>query len=273
MIVIGAGVAGLAAARALRLAGVDVTVVEGKDRVGGRAQTVDVGGAAVDLGASWVHRSVDGPTVPILEALGVRLMPAKVTDMFGGATVLDTVAASYPSKQARREVLAAVRTFEQKAQSVAAGSAGSDTTLAQGIEQLLSDQPVAVRATLARFLAIFDGASPEEVSYTELVESFFTEAPEDMDAFPRGGYTTLVSALADGTDVRLSTAVREIRQTTRGVEVVTRGQTFRASHVLVTVPLPVLRAQRINFTPAPCGDHRRAVHHRLRGFREGRARL
>lgn len=63
VIVIGAGVGGLAAARALQDAGVDVVVVEARDRVGGRVWTLDVGGVPVDAGAMFIHGVRDNPLV------------------------------------------------------------------------------------------------------------------------------------------------------------------------------------------------------------------
>src|SRR5690349_17451061 len=57
VIVVGAGFAGLAAARQLTQLGHDVLVLEGRDRVGGRSHTVTLAGVPVDLGATWV-----GPT-------------------------------------------------------------------------------------------------------------------------------------------------------------------------------------------------------------------
>ena len=56
VIVVGAGWAGLTVANALRNAGVDHVVLEGRDRIGGRAHTVDLGGYPVDLGCSWIHQ-------------------------------------------------------------------------------------------------------------------------------------------------------------------------------------------------------------------------
>jgi monoamine oxidase len=61
VIIVGAGWAGLTAANALRNAGIDHVVLEGRDRIGGRAHTVDLDGVAVDLGCSWIHDPIDNP--------------------------------------------------------------------------------------------------------------------------------------------------------------------------------------------------------------------
>jgi monoamine oxidase len=55
VVVIGAGLAGLACARALKAGGLEVVVLEARDRLGGRVHSVDVDGVDVELGAQWVH--------------------------------------------------------------------------------------------------------------------------------------------------------------------------------------------------------------------------
>ena len=108
VIVVGAGIAGLVAARALQLAGVDVVVVEGRDRIGGRTYTIDVAGAAVDLGASWIHDGAGSPMLPLVDALGIERMPASNTGIALGASVLNRVEGSFPDIEAREALSAAM---------------------------------------------------------------------------------------------------------------------------------------------------------------------
>src|SRR4051794_41773879 len=76
VVVIGAGMAGLAAARALHDAGVEVVVVEGRDRVGGRTHTVELEGVAVDLGAAWVHNGAGPPLLGHIDPPRLQRLPA-----------------------------------------------------------------------------------------------------------------------------------------------------------------------------------------------------
>ncbi|WP_372788831.1 FAD-dependent oxidoreductase [Paraconexibacter sp.] len=76
VVVVGAGVAGLAAARELARAGRAVVVLEARDRIGGRIVTDRTLGAAVDLGAAWLHGPGGGnPVTPLLRRAGARTHP------------------------------------------------------------------------------------------------------------------------------------------------------------------------------------------------------
>src|ERR1051326_4486033 len=72
--VIGAGSAGIAAARRLREAGgLSSLVLEGRERPGGRAGTIDAGGYPADLGCEWLHSADRNVLVPLAERLGMAL--------------------------------------------------------------------------------------------------------------------------------------------------------------------------------------------------------
>lgn len=73
VIVIGAGAAGLGAARKLASAGLDVTVVEARERIGGRVWTAEHWGLQLDLGASWIHGVRRNPLTKLARAAGAPL--------------------------------------------------------------------------------------------------------------------------------------------------------------------------------------------------------
>src|SRR5689334_911113 len=71
-IVVGAGIAGLSAARLLSKAGRRVVVLEARERIGGRVWTDRHDGRVTDLGASWIHGVIDSPVAEAATAFGLR---------------------------------------------------------------------------------------------------------------------------------------------------------------------------------------------------------
>ena len=71
VVVVGAGIAGLAAASRLRRAGIACVVLEARDRIGGRLHTVDLAGVPVDLGGSWIHHPTGNPVSALCDELGI----------------------------------------------------------------------------------------------------------------------------------------------------------------------------------------------------------
>lgn len=71
--IIGAGAAGLSAARALTGAPLNVVVLEAQDRIGGRAHTVPLAGLNLDLGCEWLHSADRNPLVAPIAASGLTI--------------------------------------------------------------------------------------------------------------------------------------------------------------------------------------------------------
>ncbi len=243
VIVIGAGIAGLACAAALAAAGKPVTVLEARERVGGRIWTRDVGSASVDLGAAWIHGDKNNPIIALCDALGIA----------HEAHELD-VALAY-SDIARRQLTAAelAELNEGAIELIYALLRRGDGSLRDALNAHFGGYPKDSAArhqqSLAEMLLGASGASPESLSIAGLNREP-RGAPYGVDHIVPGGYRALVDRLAEQHDIRLGEPVKEVQLSAGGVLVRTDKGEHKGSHVVITVPLGVLKAERIKFTPA-----------------------
>ncbi|MEM8712682.1 MAG: NAD(P)/FAD-dependent oxidoreductase [Planctomycetota bacterium] len=250
VIVVGSGVAGLTAAKALRARGIEVIVLEGGNRVGGRIHTQNVGGSTVDLGASYVHgRSAQNPLVRYLQRIGVPVdADSAPTRMF------EEGLGSLP--QWRLNSL--YQRFDDFISSLPSlrATLGAQANVREGVGLFLSQagySGVALERTRFLFNSVLaDYAAPLEDLSLEWLweESEFSGG----DGFPRGTYAPMIQELSRSLDVRLNTRVNAIEQSRRGVRVHTSNATYSGALVIVTVSLGVLQSAAIQFLPGlPAG--------------------
>lgn len=260
VLVVGAGLAGLTAARVLHDAGVEVTVLEARDRLGGRTWTADVDGAAVDLGAAWLHGTQDNPVASFAAAQGLDV----VRDQLPWSTLYDAEQGRALGDREWEAMDQATTGFERDLASMKAqlGDVPVDQARAlwvaqEGLTGL--DARLATHA-IDQWMVELTYGSP--VDQTGLAHFWDEEELSGGDHFPVGGYGLVVEALAEGLDVRLSQPVSAVRWDADGVELDAGGETLQGTHVIVTVPVGVLRAGAITFTPA-LSDARQSALERL----------
>ena len=251
-VVVGAGVAGLTAARLLVRGGLRVVVLEARDRVGGRVWTDRTDGLATDLGASWIHGITDSPVAAAAEAFGLRTVEFTV----GGYQPDSRPIAYYGPDGARLSDAAAQRFVDDihaldatLAEVVAAS--GPDESYRDVTDAALARQGWhAERAQRVR--EYLEHRSEEQ--YGAWIEDLAAHGLDD-DAiegdevvFP-DGYDQLATRLAEGLDVRLEHVVSHVRWSPEGIAVTTGRGGFAADRAVVTVPVGILQSDGFAIDP------------------------
>ena len=254
VIVVGAGPAGLAAARQLTVDGFAVTVLEARDRIGGRAWTSDALGVPVDLGASWIHGIDGNPMTDLARAAGVELVLTRDSayatfDVDGRRlnaneddllyshyqAILDKAVGS-SSDPSRESVAAAF------ARTLAAG--GQDTVPPRGLD------PSLVERYLTWILATEVGLD-WAADLAELSVGAQNDGDDYTGAWAQlvGGYRAILAPVASTLDVRLGERVEAV-EVGDGVTVRTDISSHTADRAILTLPLGVLKSGDVRFSPA-----------------------
>lgn len=240
VVIVGAGAAGLAAAKALHKAGRTVRVLEAMDRIGGRSWTrSDDFGVPFDIGCAWLHAGDRNPFMADARRLGwtTRYHDMGLDHLYFGA------------RKASSEELAAVTTADELvAASLAAGAA--DDRLSS-----LLDQGGAMRASATYAGPMDFGKDADEIS----VADFNAAADLHPDYFTREGFGALIAAWGADVPVTLNTPVTGIDWSGPGVAVETPRGTVRGRAAIVTVSTGVLAFEDIRFSPALPVGHFEAV--------------
>ena len=243
VVVIGAGVAGLACAQTLCEAGVRVTILEARSRVGGRIWTVhpSLTGAPVELGAEFIH-GLPREVWQIVERAGLqtheltgnrwRLEQARLAPVSGSWDLIDNI----------------FRRIDESA---------PDQSFQEFLEHACGDLPRHTRIEAAAYVESFHACSASRISTHALARWFRSDLEIQGHRgfrFPNG-YQGLVAALVGASKpelvtVRLNTVVTEMAWNPGTVEAVTQSPDpqqqharIRAEAAVITLPLGVLQAR------------------------------
>ncbi|MGB6455494.1 MAG: NAD(P)/FAD-dependent oxidoreductase [Streptosporangiaceae bacterium] len=262
VVIIGAGIAGLTVANALRQAKIDCVVLEARDRTGGRLHTVDLDDWPVDLGGSWIHMPIGNPLRRLADQAGV---PCRQADPLPEAVAYDCA----EGRRLTADELAACLDLQFRAfpaaQEALVGELGPDASMAEAIDSFVRSLRLPKSADRQARQALQTDIEGESAGRAEdqSLRWMWHELEYDGGFFgdmPAGGYATLIGAIATDADVRLGAEVTEVRHSADGVAVRnTAGRTEEGTHAVVTVPLGVLKAGSLAFSPSLPADRTAAI--------------
>ncbi|BBG94766.1 LSD1-like 1 [Prunus dulcis] len=257
VVIVGAGLAGLVAARQLVFLGFKVVVLEGRNRPGGRVKTRKMKGegveAAADLGGSVLTGINGNPLGVLARQLGLPLhkvrdiCPLYLPDGKAVNSEIDSrIEASFNKLLDRVCKLRHAMIEEVKSVDVSLGTALEAFRRAYSVAQDPQE-----RMLLDWHLANLEYANASLMSNLSMAY-WDQDDPYEMGGdhcFIPGGNETFVRSLSEGLPIFYERTVQSIRYGSDGVLVYANGQEFRGDMVLCTVPLGVLKKGSIEFVP------------------------
>jgi monoamine oxidase len=235
--IIGAGAAGLGAARALANSGLSMIVIEARDRVGGRGHTILAAPNIIfDVGCGWLHSADQNSFVEIAERLNFEI------DKGRPPWREQSFDAGFPPEE-RLDFINALDAFYERAHQAADEAAKSGRDGAANICLQPGNRWNPMIDAISTYV---NGCELDQVSILDM------EAYEDtgINWRVRRGYGALMAAYGAGLPIALNTQVTRIDHSGARVRLETSQGTLSAGKVIVTVPTNLIADESIRFHPA-----------------------
>ncbi len=262
VLVIGAGFAGLSAARALRQSGMDVVVLEARSRPGGRVLTDRSLGFPIDLGPSWLHGGPHNPLKALAEGSGIATQVTnyanfRFTNASSGQRLQVAPTDLLDTAQKFNDVMSSASLWGTLHASNAATRGLSVADVFEAAVRRIEERDGPIDrgvVALQRWVLESNLAAPlEEVGAAALLDDSDTGAGDAVlpldDRLVTAGMDRLIALLVLDLDIRYSQVVQAITWRPGAVTVGTAGTQWQADYVVVTLPIGVLAHGSVRFDP------------------------
>lgn len=258
VLIVGGGIAGLSAAKRLKAKGIPVLVLEGRDRLGGRIHTIDVAGdqtSWIDMGAAFIDDHQTNSVFHLLSETGAHAHPTSFR-LFG-QRLFDQRSSRWLGRGAAAWTTAKFGWRFRKLQT----KSSDFISLDERITAMLGANPKREDAYLLRsILELLHGGPAENTHPNVSAKSYweYLSYQEKGTVMIKGGYRLLVDLMSEplldnevllGHDVERISIAPDASAGPPAVVETSAGTRFEGSHVIVTVPLGVLKAGSITFDP------------------------
>ncbi|TAE03287.1 MAG: FAD-dependent oxidoreductase [Bacteroidetes bacterium] len=245
VLVVGAGISGLAAAKTLKEKGYKVIVLESRDRTGGRMWTDKSLGFPFDMGAAWIH-GPDGknPITAIAKKAGCKtfLTDDDKTEVYdeNGKEISDNKLDRYENEYEKL-----TEKIESKFEDL---PLEQDISLDKAVKDLFPkyNNDLLMQYMLSAYSEFDAGGALDKLSAKNWQnDSMFP----GEDVLVSSGYEGVIKEMEKGLDIRLNQVVSKIEYDETGVTVSTNKGNFDADYAIITLPLGVLKKNVVSFDP------------------------
>jgi monoamine oxidase len=242
VVIIGAGAAGIGAARAFQSYGLTCIIVEAADRIGGRALTdTTTFGVPFDIGCAWIHAADRNPFFPLAQQANYRL---------------------------QYHDLALDGLFYEREAGPVEPEHKAEETIHERVAKIAKKRDVPVSAAMKKPItppfgaaATYMGPMDMAVDFNRLSTADFAQSADlDPNFLVYEGFGSLVAKTGEGLPVKLSTPALKVGYGGKGVQVETPSGTIDARAAIVTVSTGVLASGAIRFDPALPVKKAQAIH-------------
>ncbi|WP_186323920.1 flavin monoamine oxidase family protein [Bacillus thuringiensis] len=248
IIIIGSGIAGLAAANTLRAKGYSTLILEARDRIGGRVWTDrSLDHTALDLGASWIHGIKDNPLTKLTQKYSISTVPFD----YDALQIYD--ATGKPLTEKEQSKISAllekiINKVKEKREQVDA-----DFSLQKAINQVITKMALTEQDMIQLNYAI---NTEIEHEYSEDASRLSFLHWDDGGGFGGGdvlipdGYDQIIKNISQKLIIKTKQIVQKVGYNKHQVTIKTNQGVFYANRALITLPLGVLKKGTVSFSPA-----------------------
>lgn len=252
VIVVGAGIAGLAAAQLLQNQGYQVVILEARDRVGGRIWTDrSLNQIPLDLGASWIHGVNENPLSQLVKDFKLRTLPTNFNS--GTRYQRNGNELNADREEEAEDLFERLLKQIETIQSQRLNSGKVDIPLQAAINQAIKNLGVSAE-NMNRLLNYLVNAEIEYEYAADATQLSLFHWDDGQffggrDVVFPNGYDQIINRLAANLTIQTKQIVKAVNYSETGVQVITNQGSWQADRVVITVPLGVLKQNTIKFSP------------------------
>ena len=255
IVVVGAGISGLSAAKKLSQYGVKVKVLEANNYIGGRIKTDWSFGndAPFEVGAGWIHGpSSNNPTKKLADKLGCEYFLTNDDKV----TTFDEDGSEWGDERWEEVLNIWEKTLLKVDQKL---EFNDKRNLRKAIEDI-NPKALQYPGVLWAFSAYTEFSKGTSIEKVSAVYHDDDKAFPGADVIIKNGYSTLINNIAENLDIELDTKVTSINTNSgKAIEIQTDNKIYKCDFVICSVPLGVLKAKRIKFIPELPNEKKKSI--------------